>query len=149
MKRNLLVGLGGIIVSFIVVSAVLPIATHAFSLDDAVKQWMTFMRAKVERLEVENAELKTQLASCSNISAEAEAIGQCAEMLTYPTRTGGYVIGGLVVEYERVKGIVDILQGQEYYEDYDSLVKTQILSKLQPLRVCIRGVQRSVDYRDT
>jgi hypothetical protein len=48
--------------SFILLALIiLPFTTNAFPLDDVVKQWMVYMRAKVDRLEKENAALKEQL----------------------------------------------------------------------------------------
>lgn len=57
MKKTALV----ILLALIVV----PVTTSAFSLDGAIKEWMTYMRAKVQTLEKENAALKAQLKSCA------------------------------------------------------------------------------------
>ena len=66
MKKTALV----ILLALIVV----PVTTSAFSLDGAIKQWMTYMRAKVQTLEKENAALKAQLAAQSDSPCAVTAL---------------------------------------------------------------------------
>ena len=44
------------------IAMVLPISTHAFSLDDAIMNYINYLKTRIATLETENAELREQLA---------------------------------------------------------------------------------------
>lgn len=55
----------------LIVFIAIPSTTSAFSLDDAVKQWVEYAKAKIAALEKENKELRAQLGS-SNVDVKGE-----------------------------------------------------------------------------
>jgi hypothetical protein len=61
-------------VAAILALGTLPFTTNAFSLDEALKIWADYMRAKVAALEEENAALKAQLASCETTDSVPQQV---------------------------------------------------------------------------
>lgn len=48
----------------------IPLHTNAYTLDEIVQSYLAYLRNKIYILENENASLKSQVASCGNLSAE-------------------------------------------------------------------------------